>query len=94
MKRIVEIGAYRSGDSRLEVLDLADLDETVNEKAAVFVGHTTVTGRIKGRNFSESYQVSRAYMKQQSRWRIVASQRARMAKPGAMNANRARTAAA
>ena len=94
MKRIVEIGTYRSGDSRLEVLDLADLDQTVNDRAAVFVGHTTVTGRIKGRDFSESYQISRAYLKQQSRWRIVASQRARMAKPAATAGYRVRTATA
>lgn len=78
MKRIVEIGTYKSGDSRVEVVDLTDLDETVNENTALFVGHTTVTGRLKGRNFSDSYQISRAYLKQQSRWRMVASQRHRM----------------
>ena len=78
MKRIVEIGTYKSGDSRLEVVDLAHLDETVNENTALFVGHTTVTGRLRGRNFSDSYQISRAYLKQQSRWRMVASQRHRM----------------
>jgi len=81
MKRIVEIGTYKSGDSRLEVLDLTDFDETVNENAAVFVGHTTVTGQISGRYFSDSYKISRTYLKQKARWRIVTSQRDRMAKP-------------
>jgi hypothetical protein len=80
MKRIVEIGTYKSGDSRLEVVDLTDLDETVNEDKATFVGHTTVTGQVRGQNFSDSYQVSRTYRRQQSSWRIVASQRDRLAK--------------
>jgi len=93
MKRIVEIGTYKSGDSRLEVLDLTDFDETVNENAAVFVGHTTVTGRISGRDFNDSYKVSRTYLKQKSRWRIVTSQRDRMAEPARL-ANHARRAAA
>jgi hypothetical protein len=83
MKRILEIGVYKSGDVRLEVVDLTDLEETVNESTAVFVGHTTVTGRIRGQDVSDSYQISRAYLKQHAQWRMVASQSARMAKPEA-----------
>lgn len=93
MKRIVEIGTYKSGDSRLEVVNLADLDETVNEHKATFVGHTTVTGRVRGQNFSDSYQVRREYLREQSQWRIVASQRDRLAKPDTRVANHARRAA-
>jgi hypothetical protein len=92
MKRIVEIGTYKSGDSRLEIVNMADLDETVSENKATFVGHTTVTGRLRGRNFSDSYQVSRTYLRQQSQWRIVASQRDRLAKPDARIANQVRRA--
>lgn len=79
MKRIVEIGTYKSGDSRLEVVDMAGLDETVSENRAVFVGHTTVTSHVKGQEFCDSYQVRRTYLRQQSQWRIVASQRDRLA---------------
>lgn len=93
MKRILEIGTYKSGDSRLEVVDLTDL-ELVNENSAVFVGHTTVTGRVKGQNFSDSYQISRTYLKQPSGWRILASQRDRVAKPDTGNGNHGRRAAA
>lgn len=64
MKRIVEIGNYKSGDSRLEVVDLPDLEETINEKTAMFVGHTTVTSRIRGQDVNDRYQTSRAYLKQ------------------------------
>jgi hypothetical protein len=59
MKRIVEIGTYKSGDSRIEVVDLTDLEVTVNENTAVFVGQTTVTSRIRGQDISDSYQISR-----------------------------------
>ena len=53
MKRIVEIGAYKSGDLRVDVVDLSGLEETVNENTAVFVGHTMVTSRIEGQDFSD-----------------------------------------
>lgn len=43
MKRIMEIGTYKAGDSTLEVFDLTNLEVTVNDDAAVFVGRTTVT---------------------------------------------------
>ena len=94
MKRILEIGVYKSGDVRLEVLDLTDLQETVNESTAVFVGHTTVTGLIRGQDVNDSYQISRAYLKQHAQWRMVASQSARVAKPNARVANHVRRAAA
>jgi hypothetical protein len=94
MKRILEIGVYKSGDVRLEVVDLADLKETVNESTAVFVGHTTVTGRIRGQDVSDSYQISRAYLKQHAQWRMVASQSARVPKPEVTVASHLRRAAA
>lgn len=94
MKRILEIGVYKSGDVRLEVVDLTDLEETVNESTAVFVGHTTVTGRIRGQDVNDSYQISRAYLKQHAQWRMVASQSARVGKPNAIVANHVRRAAA
>ena len=80
MKRILEIGVYRPGNLRLEIVDLNDLQVTVNENTAVFVGHTTVTSRIKGRDYSDSYQISKAYLKEHAQWRVVASQSARVAK--------------
>jgi hypothetical protein len=76
MKRINEIGVYKSGNLRLEVVDLKDLKETVDEKTAVFVGHTTVTSRIGGEDFSASYQISREYLRQRAQWHMVKSQRA------------------
>jgi hypothetical protein len=87
MKRILEIGVCKPGNLRLEVVDLTDLQETVNDNTAVFVGHTTVTSRTRGQDFSDSFQISRAYLKQQSHWRVVASQTARMAKPAETIAN-------
>jgi hypothetical protein len=81
MKRIMEIGTFKAGNSRLEVLDLTNLEVTVNENAAVFVGCTTVTSLIGGQATSDSYQISRTYLKQRSRWRLVASQRDHLAKP-------------
>jgi Domain of unknown function (DUF4440) len=80
MKRIMEIGTFRAGDSRLEVLDLTNIQVTVNENAAVFVGRTTVTSLIAGQTASDSYQISRTYLKQRSQWRLVASRRDRLAK--------------
>jgi len=80
MKRIVEIGTYKAGDSRLEVLDLTNLEVTVNENAAVFVGRTTVTSLIAGQTASDSYDISRTYLKQHSQWRLVTSQRDRLMK--------------
>lgn len=94
MKRIREIGVYKSGDLRVEVVDLNDLEETVDENKAVFVGQTTVTSRVRGKDFSESYQINRKYLKQKAQWHMVQSQRARlaMAQPGV--ANHVRRAAA
>jgi hypothetical protein len=94
MKRIHEIGVYKSGDLRVEVVDLTDLEETVNENTAVFVGHTTVTSQVRGQEFSDSYQISRAYLKQHAQWRMVASQSARVAKPEVRVVNHVRRAAA
>ncbi len=94
MKRIHEIGVYKSGDVRLEVVDLTDLEETVNENTAVFVGHTTVTSRIKGQDFSDSYQISGAVLQLLAQWRVVASQSDRVAKPHARAVNHVRRAAA
>ncbi|HXI24717.1 MAG TPA: hypothetical protein VNG71_12700 [Pyrinomonadaceae bacterium] len=56
MKRIMEIGTFKAGDSRLEVLDLTNLEVTVNESDAVFGGRTTVTSVIAGQTASDSYQ--------------------------------------
>ena len=94
MKRILEIGVYKSGNLRVEVVDLSNLEEAVNEDTAVFVGHTTVTRQTNGQNFSSSYRISRAYLKQHARWRMVASQRIRVAHPDMRVATRGRTAAA
>ena len=88
MKRIVEIGTYKAGDSRLEVLDLTNLEVTVNENAAVFVGRTTVTSLIAGQTASDSYHISRTYLKQHSQWRLVSSQRDRLAKANISSAKR------
>ena len=93
MKRIHEIGVYKSGDLRVEVVDLNELEETVNDNTAVFVGHTTVTSRIKGQDFSDFYQISRAYLKQQAQWRVVASQSTRVATTPARVLNYVRSAA-
>lgn len=79
MKRIHEIGVYKSGDLRVEVVNLSNLKETVAENTAAFVGHTTVTSRINGQDFRGSYQISRAYLKQQARWRLIAAHSSRVA---------------
>lgn len=81
MKRILEIAAYKSGDLRLEVLDLTKIKNTVRENTALFVGQTTVTTRVNGEHFSASYRISRAYEKQQGQWRMVTSQRTRVPEP-------------
>jgi len=81
MKRIHEIGVYKSGDLRVEVVDLNNLEETVDENTAAFVGQTTVTSRINGQDFRDFYHISRAYLKQKARWRVIAAHNARMATP-------------
>ncbi len=87
MKRILEIGVYKPGSLRLEVVDLTDLQVTVNQNTAVFVGHTTVTNRTRSRASSASYRISRAYLKQRAQWRMVATQSARVARPEVRVAN-------
>ena len=94
MKQIMEIGTFKAGDSRLEVVDLSNLKVTVNENAAVFVGRTTVTSLIGGQATSDSYQVTRTYLKQRSQWRLVASQRDHLTKPNMRAAKHVRRAAA
>lgn len=94
MKRILEIGAYKSGNLRREVVDLADLEVAVNKNTAVFVGKKTVTSRIRGQDFKDSYRISRAYLKQRALWRMVASQSARVVKSQVRVANHTRRAAA
>jgi hypothetical protein len=90
----MEIGTFKAGDSRLEVLDLTNLEVTVNENAAVFVGRTTVTSLIGGKAASDSYQIRRTYLKECSRWRLVASQRDHLAKPNLRAVKHVRRAAA
>lgn len=79
MKRILEIGVYKSGDGRLEIVDLSKGKGTVDEDTALFVGRSTVTKRVDGQDFSASYRISRAYRKQQGFWRMIASRRTRVA---------------
>jgi hypothetical protein len=93
MKRIMEIGTFKAGNSRVEVLDLTNLEVTVNENAAVFVGRTTVTSLIAGQTASDSYQISRTYLKQHSQWRLVESQRDRLAKTSTRDVKHLRSAA-
>ena len=80
MKRIIEIGSFKAGDSGLKVLDPTNLEVTVNESDAVFVGRTTVMSVIGGQTASDSYQISRTNLKQHSQWRLVESLRDRFAK--------------
>ena len=94
MKRIHEIGIYRAGDLRVEIVDLNELDEIVDGKTAVFVGHTTVTNRIGGEESSNSYQISREYSKQQSQWRLTKSERVPLVGRHAGFSNYARRAVA
>jgi len=79
MKRIHEIGVYKSGDLRVEVVNLNNLEETVAENTAAFVGQTTVTSRINGQDFRDFYHISRAYLKQKARWRVIAAHSTRVA---------------
>ena len=94
MKRIHEIRVYKSGDLRVEVVDLNDLRETVEEDTAVFVGHTTVSSRTRGEDSSDRFHITRAYLKQQARWRIIASQSTLMTRPVARVENHVRRIAA
>lgn len=57
MKRIHEIGVYKSGDLRVEVVDLNNLEETVDENTAAFVGQTTVTSRINGQLMARTFAI-------------------------------------
>ena len=88
MKRIIEIGSFKAGDSRLEVLDPANLEVTVSESDAVFPGRKTVT--IAGQTPSDSYQISRTYLKQHTHWRLVESLRERFAKAKTRDARQVR----
>jgi hypothetical protein len=91
MKRIIEIGSFKAGDSRLEVLDPANLEVTVNESDAVFPGRTTVTSVIAGQTASDSGQISRTYLNQHSQWRLVESLRDRFAKAKTTGATHVRS---
>jgi hypothetical protein len=77
MKRIIEIGSFQAGDSRLKVLDPTNLEVTVHESDAVFPDRTTVASVIAGRTASDWYQISRTYLKQHSQWRLLESLRER-----------------
>jgi hypothetical protein len=79
MKRIQEIGVFRCGDLRVEVVTLNNLEETINGKTAAFVGQTTVTSRINGQYFRDCYHISRSYLKQKARWRVIAAHSTRVA---------------
>ena len=78
MKSITEIGVYKPGSFRLEVVDRTDAQVTINENTAVFVGRSTVTTRIKGHDYSDSYRIGKAYLKQHEQWRMVVSERVRV----------------
>ena len=60
MKQIMEIGTFKAGDSRLEVVDVTNLEVTVNENAAFFVARTTVTNLTGGQAAAHSYQLAGA----------------------------------
>jgi ketosteroid isomerase-like protein len=78
MKRILEVGVYRSGELTSEVTALDDVQVRVDGDTTVFTGHATVNSRFKDRDFSSLYRLSRVYEKQRGRWRIVASKTARL----------------
>ena len=78
MKRILEIGVYKSGDLTSEVTTLDDVNVRAEGDTALFTGHATVKSRFKGRDFGSLYRLSKKYEKQQGRWRIIASKTARL----------------
>ena len=93
MKHILEIGVYKPGSFRLEVVDVNDLQVTVNENTAVFIGRSTVTRHVNGHDYSDSYRIGKAYLKQHEQWRMVVSERARVPREIRVE-NRTRKAAA
>ena len=91
MKRIIEIRSFNARDSRLEASDPANLEVTVNESDTVFSGRAKFTSVIVGQTPSDSYQISRTYLKQHSQWRLVESLRERFAKPKTRDARHVRS---
>jgi hypothetical protein len=63
----------------VEVVTLNNLEETIDENAAAFVGQTTVRSRINGQDFRNFYHVIRTYLKQKARWRVIAAHSDRVA---------------
>jgi ketosteroid isomerase-like protein len=78
MKRILEIGIYKSGDLASEVLALNDVNAHVEGDRAVFTGHVTIKSRFKERDFSGFYQLTKVYLKHEEKWQVVASRTARL----------------
>ena len=78
MKRILEVGVYKPGELTSEVIALHDVNVRVEGDTTVFTGQATVNSRFKGRDFSSLYRLSKEYVQQQGRWRMVASKTARL----------------
>jgi hypothetical protein len=83
MKRILEIGIYKPGDLRSEVIDLDDLDAHVEGDRAVFTGRVTIKSHFKDRDFSGCYQLTKVYLKHEAQWEVIASRTARLAEESA-----------
>jgi hypothetical protein len=78
MKRILEIGIYKPGDFTSEVIGLDDVDAHIEGNRAVFTGHVTVKSRLKDRDFSGFYQLTKVYLKHKEQWEVIASRTARL----------------
>jgi hypothetical protein len=79
VKRILEIGVYKPGDLRSEVIDLDEMAAHVEEDSLVFTGRVTVKSRFKDRDFSGFYQLTKVYLKHEEQWEVIASRTARLA---------------
>src|SRR5713226_3510894 len=66
------LGAFKSGDIKLQSNDLDDLHVRVYGDTAVVTGRSTQKGQAQGQDTSGQYRFTRVYVKRNSQWQSVA----------------------
>ena len=72
------LDSFKSGDRKIENIQLEDTNVRVYGNSAVVTGTSNVKGNYKGQDISGKYRYTRVYVKQNGKWKTAAFQQTKV----------------
>ena len=72
------LDSFKSGDRKIENIQLEDTNVRVYGNSAVVTGTSNVKGKYKGQDISGKYRYTRVYVKQNGKWKTAAFQQTKV----------------